>query len=541
MRRVKGVSRNAIILFAGILAGLFVFFHVLSSPLTADAAADLNAVSLSILDEPTLSELVDDSQINTQSEIPEAMGEVKENPLPASTSNVLTNGQLQRLQDASLAYVALTPADGIQISRSLNIVKDDGDPTNICGPLSIAILRDAGIVDPYIKIRDFWLLSPSNNRRLLDHTFPSESYDHFQFATPINEMDWKSFPLEPGDFLYLYAGSKGTFEHMLVVTRVDATGRAYSVTNHATPDGFVIDEIMLYDPADPGTGKFFEWTNRQNNKIGTTGFGGFELWRLIQPIRERSPLEESLARDLDAVMDNHGGDWYVAVKNLNGGTLYQRQAAVPVDVGSMIKLPVAMLFFKSLELEGIAPSEYVEYLVDEGPSLTYQQLLRALFNKSDLSAAQALLSETRHAGLNVEEVLRQWGVKNTNLDLRRLSAQDMVTLYEGLYSGSVVDSYAREYILTLMADSASNNDTRLGILQRSNPSSLEFYNHRGSTLDTIVAMGDSAIVSVPVVDGEDTYIVVLYGFFDDYSPTTDQDLILAIEEMAQVLWSFARK
>jgi hypothetical protein len=200
-----------------------------------------------------------------------------------------------------------------------------------------------------------------------------------------------------------------------------------------------------------------------------------------------------------------------------------------------------MLFFKSLELEGIAPSDYGEYLVDEGPSLTYQQLLRALFNKSDLSAAQALLSETRYAGLNVEDVLRQWGVKNANLDLRKLSAQDMVTLYDGLYSGSVVDSYAREYILSLMADSASNKDTRLGILQRSNPSSLEFYNHRGSTLDTIVAMGDSAIVSVPVVDGEDTYIVVLYGFFDDYSPTTDQDLILAIEEMAQVLWSFARK
>jgi hypothetical protein len=541
MRRVKGVSRNAIILLAGILAGLFVFFHILSSPLTADAAADLSAVSLSIFNEPPSSEQVADSPINAQSEIPEAIEEVKENPLPASTSDVLTSGQLQRLQDASLDYVALTPADGIQMARGLNIVKDDGDPTNICGPLSIAILRDAGIVDSYIKIRDFWLLNPSNNRKLLDQTFPSESFDHFQFATPINEMDWKSFPLEPGDFLYLYAGSKGTFEHMLVVTRVDATGRAYSVTNHATLDGFVIDEIMLYDPADPGTGKFFEWTNRQNNKIGTTGFGGFELWRLTQPIRERSPLEDSFARDLDAVMDNHGGDWYVAVKNLNGGTLYQRQAAVPVDVGSMIKLPVAMLFFKSLELEGIASSEYGEYLVNEGPGLTYQQLLRALFNKSDLSAAQLLLSETRHAGLNVEDVLRQWGLKNANLDLRKLSAQDMVTLYEGLYSGSLVEPYAREYILSLMADSASNNDTRLGILQRSNPSSLEFYNHRGSTLDTIVAMGDSAIVSVPVVDGEDTYIVVLYGFFDDYSPTTDQDLILAIEEMAQVLWSFARK
>jgi hypothetical protein len=117
----------------------------------------------------------------------------------------------------------------------------------------------------------------------------------------------------------------------------------------------------------------------------------------------------------------------------------------------------------------------------------------------------------------------------------------MLTLYEGLYSGRLVDSYAREYILRLMDESASTKDTRLGILQKSNPSSLDFYNRRGSAVDTIVAMGDSAIVSVPVVDGEDTYIVVLYGFFDDHLPTTDQYLTLAIEEMARVLWSFARK
>jgi hypothetical protein len=541
MRRVNGVSRNAIILIAGILAGLSVFFHVLTSPLTADAAADLNAVSMAVSDKPLLNEQVNDSLINTQSDIPEAIVEINENPLLVSTSDVLTSRQLQRLQDASLDYVALTPADGIQIARSLNIVKNDGDPTNICGPLSMAILRDAGFVDPYIKIRDFWLLNPNDNRRLLDQTFPAERFDHFQFSIPLNDMDWHAFPLKAGDFLYLYAGPGGTFEHMLVVTRVDENGRAYSVTNHATPEGFVIDEVMLYDPANPGIGKFSEWTDRQNNKLGTTGFGGFELWRLTQPIRERSPLEESFARDLDTVMDNRGGDWYVAVKNLNGETLYQRQAAVPVDVGSMIKLPVAMLFFKSLELEGIAPYEYSEYLVEEGPNLSYQQLLRALFNKSDLSAAQALISETRLAGLNVEDELRNWGLKNANLDLRKLSAQDMVTLYEGLYSGRLVDPYAREYILGLMDDSAFVKDTCLGVLQKSNPASLDFYNHRGSTLDTIVAMGDSALVSVPVVDGEDTYVVVMYGFYSDYAPATDQDLMMAIEEKAQVFWSITKK
>ncbi len=155
MRRVKGVSKNAIILVAGILAGLFVFYYILSSPLTADAAADLSPVSLFIPEKPPSSEQVVDLSLGSQPEVNEEIGAINENLSPVSTSNVLTGGQLQRLQNASRVYVAPTQADSIQMARSLNIVKEGGDPTNICGPLSIAILRDAGIVDPYIKISRF--------------------------------------------------------------------------------------------------------------------------------------------------------------------------------------------------------------------------------------------------------------------------------------------------------------------------------------------------------------------------------------------------
>ncbi len=207
----------------------------------------------------------------------------------------------------------------------------------------------------------------------------------------------------------------------------------------------------------------------------------------------------------------------------------------------MIKLPVAMLFFKSLELEEIPPASYADYISEEGPDRSYEQLLRAMFNKSDLVAAQTLLDEIRISGLDVDEELTRWGLRKTNLDSGKLSIQDMVAVYEGLYSGGLVDVFAREYILSLMEESASNNSTRLGILQKTNQSSLKFYNRRGSTVDTIIAIGDGALVSVPVVDGEDTYIVVMSGYFSEDKPTTDQELIKAIEEMAQVFWSFTRK
>jgi hypothetical protein len=101
-----------------------------------------------------------------------------------------------------------------------------------------------------------------------------------RFQVPLNKMDWRETPLYPGDFIYIYAGSGGTFEHMLVVNRVDADGRAYAVTNHKTSDGYIIEEVLLYNPTNPDEGIFQAWTARHNSKNGSTGFMGFEVWRL---------------------------------------------------------------------------------------------------------------------------------------------------------------------------------------------------------------------------------------------------------------------
>lgn len=370
MKGVKGVSKHAFIMIAGVVAGLFIWFQVVSIPAGVDAAAAFTGpqfIREVISQNDRITEVSFESPLPAQIKL----DVVEENPSRINALTVLTREQEFQLETASKYYIAPTPEDSIRVARSLNFVKDNGDPTNVCGPLSIAILRDAGLVEPYIKLRDFWLLNPDNNRKLLEQTFSADRFSHITFSTALDEMDWNSFPLQPGDFLYLYAGQNGTFEHMLVVTRVDESGRVYSVTNHATTDGFIIDEVMLYDPNQPGTGKFHEWSLRKNNKLGTTGLGGFELWRLTQPIQVKSPQQESLARELDSVMSGYGGDWYVAVKNLNGKLIYDRQATVPVDIGSMMKLPVAMLFFKSLELQGVTPDEYEDYLSTEGPDRSY--------------------------------------------------------------------------------------------------------------------------------------------------------------------------
>ncbi len=196
----------------------------------------------------------------------------------------LSHAQQANLYRASLTYVRSNVADSKVEAKEINGV-GYGDPNNICGPLAIAILRDGGVIAPEIVPHDFWLLNPPapTDQRILARAFPVDLFVHTRVSTPLNKMDWTASPLEPGDFLFIWHGSWGNFDHMLVVNRVDAAMRAYAVTNYGTPDGFIIAETLLYDPKDPTAGIFHTWTQARDQILGSTGFGGYELWRLHTP------------------------------------------------------------------------------------------------------------------------------------------------------------------------------------------------------------------------------------------------------------------
>ena len=192
----------------------------------------------------------------------------------------LTEEQQKKLYDVSMQYVEPTTGGSLYLSKEINGVKY-GNASNTCGPLAIAILRDAGIISPDIVPHDFWLLNPSVplDRRIINRTFPGTRFIHAATKYPLTKIDWKTFPLLPGDFMYIKSGTGGNFDHMLTVTRVDKNMRVYAVTNYGTANGFVITEMMLYDPNDPNAGLFHTWTQLPNQILGSTGFGGFEVWR----------------------------------------------------------------------------------------------------------------------------------------------------------------------------------------------------------------------------------------------------------------------
>jgi hypothetical protein len=210
----------------------------------------------------------------TASEMKIATGEI-------SFAGPLTQEQQIKLYEASLSFIAPTYEQSKQISVMINQLRFS-DPSTTCGPLSIAILQKAGLLGADLVPHDFFLINPDlgKDRRLIASVFPQEKYSDTRYKVRIDQFDWTASPLVPGDFIYIYAGTGGNFEHMLIVNRVDSQGRAYSVNNYNTQQGFVINEALLYDPADSNAGMFSKWTEKQFAKLGSTGYAGFEVWRL---------------------------------------------------------------------------------------------------------------------------------------------------------------------------------------------------------------------------------------------------------------------
>jgi hypothetical protein len=219
-------------------------------------------------------------------------------PLPSPTATLTTiemkiangeiviKGPLKREQQISLYEASLTfIAPTYELSKRMSVLINNArfsDPNTTCGPLSIAILQKGGILSIDLVPHSFFLINPDlgKDRTIIKTTFPPELYTDTRYKVRIDRYDWRANPLVPGDFLYIYSGTGGNFEHMLVVNRVDSQGRAYSITNYNTEQGFVINEALLYDPTDPHAGLFPKWTEIQFAKLGSTGFAGFELWRL---------------------------------------------------------------------------------------------------------------------------------------------------------------------------------------------------------------------------------------------------------------------
>lgn len=216
---------------------------------------------------------------------------------PTSTPTMTWRQRAEKnLYEASLRYLAYTPEDADKVAQYIDFASDPHESaSSACGPLTVAIMRDGGYLPADVPVHDMWLLCPGDaperphcagigDRKLRRSYFPDEHYEYTRVKESIGTYDWVNNPLEVGDWLFLYVltgvSNYRGFDHMLVVTRIDENGAAYSVNNINHGDGFVIQEEMLYDPTRPGVGLFYDLTNDSFRKeLGMTGTDGFMLIR----------------------------------------------------------------------------------------------------------------------------------------------------------------------------------------------------------------------------------------------------------------------
>lgn len=195
----------------------------------------------------------------------------------------------EKLYRTSLEFVAKTPNEADSIAQKIGFAGSKYESASTaCGPLSIAILKNAGLLPPSASLHDIWLLCTRERPDcdglsiLQRKYFSPEDYDYIFIKESVSTYDFTSNPLQAADWLYLYVARNG-FDHMLTVTRVDENGAAYTVTNLDRGEGFLISEELLYDPTKSGKGLFYELTDlhRSDPKVnlGNSGDGGFLLIR----------------------------------------------------------------------------------------------------------------------------------------------------------------------------------------------------------------------------------------------------------------------
>lgn len=267
-----------------LLISLFAFSACVVTPNTPSPSPSMPPATQTPSRTPTPTATATPTSTNTP--IPSAT------PVPPTATLTLQQQREARLFEASLHYLAETAEEADLVAREIDFASGPHESAdNACGPLTVAIMRDGGYLPEDANPHEMWLLCPREDipechgLDILDkYFFPRSDYDYVFVNESVGSYDWAKNPLQPGDWLYLFV-RKGIskydgFDHMLVVTRVDERGRAYSVTNINKGEGFIIQEELLYDPRRAGVGLFSELTNDQLRKeLGMTGTAGFLLIR----------------------------------------------------------------------------------------------------------------------------------------------------------------------------------------------------------------------------------------------------------------------
>jgi hypothetical protein len=406
------------------------------------------------------------------------------------------------LGNAAKSYVSTTPQAAVTVSE---VLRGKGAyPSNISGPLSIAIMLDWQLF-PNGKIsvgenarltgtspKDFWLANPEDSFSkpdLFHSTFPIKDFDSKRVTENIGNLDFENIPevgkLIPGDLLFLTGGS---FTHFVTISRKDEAGCIYATSNIATakPGEFIISEIKLWDPRIKA-GYFQNWANGVGSDGAKTGTNGFYIWRSKSSGNKllNDPISK-LFRDwlINRLREQEKGEWNVLIREVGKGELFEWRDAMVYHPASTIKVPIAIAVMQCIyELNAKEINEKgLEAVLQtkDWEGRTFGNLVNSMLVNSEEDATESCVNFINSLR-PLDQFFFELEMIDTSYLPRRSTQRDLFKCWENLFLGNLLEKEATSYLIKLLEAYTKNDDTLLGRIRNAFPGTRQ-WNKRGSVL-----------------------------------------------------------
>ncbi|MCB2209637.1 class A beta-lactamase-related serine hydrolase [bacterium] len=434
-----------------------------------------------------------------------------------------------RLAEVSRDFIALTPEESDQIAQKVGFIDGINESaSNSCGPVSIAILKAAGLLPVTTTVHDIWLLNMrkdfSLTKILYQKYFPPQEYDYIWVEQSIREYDFSANPLQPGDWLFLFTAGNG-FDHMLTVTRVDENGAAYSVTNIDRGDDFIIAEEMLYNPNQEGVGLFYEITDLEKRML--LGLTGTKRWLLV---RRKGGLATTPALNSELTLGfEQDVNWQVLVQDVNTGeVLFDSYPNEPFDPARLINVPIVVAALQIFEDMGYKVSD----LADNGfGGQSFGQLFTAMIADEDELAVE-VIRQFICKNTTESTALENLGLSNTVFLPRRTTAFDLASVLQGIHSREYLSEPFSRYLLDLIRNQTEYDAQYLSVIQETYPQ-VDLTSKRAASPDPTVE-SDMVLLTID----EETYTIIISGSLKKGGSAVFEDIRPAIEDFALQLMPF---
>jgi len=242
------------------------------------------------------------------------------------------------------------------------------------------------------------------------------------------------------------------------------------------------------------------------------------------PPPTQTPTPE-LSKELDQALIS-GVDWYVVVKSAQGQRLFGKNTEEIFQPASMIKIPLALVILKILEVRG----DTVEDIHNYGIGRNFSDLLEAMVVRSEEAATITLETFARQYN-RLRNYLYYWGLKHTTFDPRRSTVEDLLLSLELIDQQSLLTEELNDYLHELMSTQTENDQILLGVMSTQLPECV-FYNKRGTLLNPTI-VSDMGILKC----GDQSWYVVVAGTPAFDSSTTFEDIQSSIEEFGMIFAS----